>query len=179
MKITHVVAMDINGGIGRGGSMPWGRLPNELAHFRRVTSGQVMVMGRKTVESLPTDFRIGGRELVMLKGIGSDYIGSMCPIGTTWINYYELQSTINFMENEQGITNLMICGGAQTYSAFPPDEIIATVIQAEFECDTHYPFADLVLGRTDGEHVCSGVDGGLIWDAWRFKMPIPEFEDSK
>lgn len=51
-NITLVVARAENGVIGRDGGMPW-RLPEDLRHFKRVTMGTVMIMGRRTFESLP------------------------------------------------------------------------------------------------------------------------------
>ena len=58
MKIAIVVAYDKNRGIGTGGDLPWGRsLPADLAHFKELTTGGAVVMGRKTYESM------GGRPL--------------------------------------------------------------------------------------------------------------------
>jgi dihydrofolate reductase len=51
-SITIVVARAINGTIGKDGVLPW-HLPGDLRHFKQVTMGSVMVMGRKTFESLP------------------------------------------------------------------------------------------------------------------------------
>jgi dihydrofolate reductase len=50
--ITIVVARAINGTIGKDGTLPW-HLPGDLKHFRNVTMGTAMVMGRKTFDSLP------------------------------------------------------------------------------------------------------------------------------
>lgn len=48
-----VVAYDLQRGIGAGGDLPWGRsLPTDLAHFRKITSGGTVIMGRKTFESI-------------------------------------------------------------------------------------------------------------------------------
>jgi dihydrofolate reductase len=54
--IGLVWAQAANGVIGRGGTIPW-RLPEDLAHFRRLTRGATVVMGRRTWESLPPRFR--------------------------------------------------------------------------------------------------------------------------
>src|SRR6478672_12180489 len=51
-RITLVVARARNGVIGRDGSLPW-HLPADLKRFKALTMGSVMVMGRKTFESLP------------------------------------------------------------------------------------------------------------------------------
>ena len=51
-EIFLVVAVAANGVIGRDGAMPW-HLPNDLRHFKALTTGKPMIMGRKTFESLP------------------------------------------------------------------------------------------------------------------------------
>jgi len=50
--ITIVVARAINGTIGKDGGLPW-HLPGDLKHFKAVTMGSAMIMGRKTFDSLP------------------------------------------------------------------------------------------------------------------------------
>ena len=51
-SITIVVARAINGTIGKDGKLPW-HLPGDLRHFKQVTMGTAMIMGRKTFDSLP------------------------------------------------------------------------------------------------------------------------------
>lgn len=51
-----IFARAANGVIGRDGGLPW-HLPEDLAHFRRMTSGHPVIMGRRTWESLPPKFR--------------------------------------------------------------------------------------------------------------------------
>lgn len=57
-SLTLVAAVAENGVIGRGGTLPW-RLPEDLKHFRRLTLGNTVLMGRKTYDSLgkPLDGR--------------------------------------------------------------------------------------------------------------------------
>ena len=50
-RISHVVACSENGVIGRDGGMPW-HLPDELKRFKNITMGKVLIMGRKTFESI-------------------------------------------------------------------------------------------------------------------------------
>jgi dihydrofolate reductase len=51
-SITIVVARAINGTIGKDGKLPW-HIPGDLRHFKEVTMGSAMIMGRKTFDSLP------------------------------------------------------------------------------------------------------------------------------
>ena len=62
-RITLVVARAQNGVIGRGGKLPW-HLPADLKRFKALTMGSVMVMGRKTFDSLPS--LLPGRRHVVL-----------------------------------------------------------------------------------------------------------------
>ena len=65
MKITLIVARARNGVIGRDNALPW-RLPEDLAHFKRVTMGHPIVMGRKTWESIGRPLP-GRRNLVVTR----------------------------------------------------------------------------------------------------------------
>jgi dihydrofolate reductase len=56
MRINLIFARARNGVIGRDGAMPW-HLPEDLAHFKRLTAGCPVIMGRKTWDSLPPRFR--------------------------------------------------------------------------------------------------------------------------
>ncbi len=56
MKLHLIYARARHGVIGKNNQMPW-HLPEDLAHFKRVTLGQPVIMGRKTWDSLPPRFR--------------------------------------------------------------------------------------------------------------------------
>ncbi len=56
MNVALIYARAANGVIGQGGTMPW-HLPEDLAHFKALTHGCPVVMGRKTWDSLPARFR--------------------------------------------------------------------------------------------------------------------------
>lgn len=56
MEIALIYARAANGVIGQGGAMPW-HLPEDLAHFKALTQGHPVIMGRKTWDSLPARFR--------------------------------------------------------------------------------------------------------------------------
>ncbi len=55
-RLHLIYARSRNGVIGHKGQLPW-HLPEDLAHFKRVTLGQPVIMGRKTWDSLPARFR--------------------------------------------------------------------------------------------------------------------------
>ncbi|MFB6184571.1 MAG: dihydrofolate reductase [Haloarculaceae archaeon] len=56
LEVVFVVAVTDDGVIGADGDLPW-HYPEDLRHFRETTSGHPVVMGRRTYESLPEDYR--------------------------------------------------------------------------------------------------------------------------
>ena len=56
MRLNLIYARAANGVIGNNNQLPW-HLPEDLAHFKRHTSGCPVLMGRKTWDSLPPRFR--------------------------------------------------------------------------------------------------------------------------
>jgi len=66
MKLKLILARAANGVIGRDNTLPW-HLPEDMAHFKRLTMGCPVIMGRKTWESLPPRFRpLPGRLNIVL-----------------------------------------------------------------------------------------------------------------
>ena len=66
MRLHLILARAANGVIGKEGKLPW-HLPEDLAHFKRVTMGCPVIMGRKTWDSLPPKFRpLPGRANIVI-----------------------------------------------------------------------------------------------------------------
>ncbi|MBS4729945.1 dihydrofolate reductase [Mycobacterium sp. SM1] len=92
--VALIWAQSTSGVIGRGGAIPW-RLPEDQAHFKALTMGHTVVMGRRTWESLPTSVRpLPGRRNVVLSrhpgyvAHGADVVGSLCEAlseGQIWV----------------------------------------------------------------------------------------------
>ena len=83
MPLHMIYARARNGVIGKQGQLPW-HLPEDLAHFKRTTLGQPVVMGRVTWESLPEKFRpLPGRINVVVsrqtsfKALGAQVVSSL------------------------------------------------------------------------------------------------------
>ena len=66
MVISVILAIADNNVIGCSGDLPW-YLPSDLAHFKKLTEGKTLVMGRKTFDSLPSS-RLPGRDLIVVSG---------------------------------------------------------------------------------------------------------------
>jgi dihydrofolate reductase len=128
MKITIVVAMAANRVIGKDNSLPW-HLPADLKHFKQLTLGKPVVMGRKTYESI-------GRPLPERTNIvvtrDRDYAAPGCVV---------VHSLEGALEAAGESAEVMVIGGAGLYRQILPrtDTIHLTRVHAEFEGNTVFP----------------------------------------
>ena len=128
MKVSIIVAMDRCGVIGAKGRLPW-HLPADLKHFKSVTMGKPIVMGRKTHESI-------GRVLPRRENIvltrDPGYVAAGCTA---------LCSVAAVLAHCDSADEIMIMGGAEVYAQFLPraERIYLTWIDAELEGDTRFP----------------------------------------
>ena len=140
-----IVAYDTNFAIGKHGDLPWGHaLPGDLAHFRKLTRGGSVIMGRRTFES------IGKKPLPERENI----VISSRPTGA--------QKVLTAMDLESALAlaryPAFIIGGAQVYAAalqHPDiDTIYATEVGASFpDADTFFPKIDTAVWReVDRQH---------------------------
>lgn len=131
MKIGLIWAQARGGVIGRGGVMPW-HLPEDLAHFKRVTLNHPVIMGRKTWDSIPPRFRPlpGRRNIVVTRQGDLNQIG-LEPASS-------LREALQLCENAEQV---WIIGGAQIYAQALPlaDELVVTEIDADFDGDAFAP----------------------------------------
>jgi dihydrofolate reductase len=74
--VVQVVAVAENGVIGRNGTLPW-RLKSDMAHFRKVTMGKPVVMGRKTWQSLPKKPLPGRTNIVVTRDASFSATGAL------------------------------------------------------------------------------------------------------
>ena len=130
-RLGLILARSRNGVIGKGGTLPW-HLPEDLAHFKAVTLGHPVLMGRKTWDSLPERFRpLPGRRNIVLthqpewNGIGAQAACS-------------LPQALQLCEQSDEI---WVIGGATLYVAALPLAARAEVteIEADFEGDAFAP----------------------------------------
>lgn len=133
--ISFVVAMDRNRLIGAGGELPW-RLPDDMKHFREITMGKMVLMGRITYESIPERFRpLSGRTNVILTK-QKDYVAPGCLIVHT------LDEALTAAADEP---ELVVIGGAQLYEQLlsRADRIYLTLVEGEFKGDAYFPELDM------------------------------------
>jgi len=130
-RISIIAALARNGVIGRGNAMPW-HLPEDLRHFRALTMGHPIIMGRKTHESL-------GRPLPGRRNIVVSRDARFRAAGCEAVPSIEAA-----LATCAGAAEIFIIGGAQIYAASLPlaDRLHLTEIQADFEGDAHFPAID-------------------------------------
>lgn len=129
--IQLVVAYSTNRIIGKDNTLPW-RLPSDLAHFKRVTLGQPIIMGRKTWESLGRPLP-GRPNLVITRN--KDLVAEGAQI------FHSLDEALDAC---QDIDRVCIIGGEELFrSALPlAHQVIATEVHANFDGDTWFPPLD-------------------------------------
>ncbi len=145
MIVALVAAVARGGVIGRDGDLPW-RLPEDMAHFREVTLGHPVVMGRKTWESLPDRFRpLPGRLNVVVTrnpewhADGADRVGS-------------LEEALTVLD---GAERVSVIGGGEIFAAALPlaDELLLTEIELDVDGDTFFPPWSGFVETAREEHV--------------------------
>jgi dihydrofolate reductase len=124
--VALVVAHSANRVIGRDGGLPW-RLPGDLKRFRALTTGQTVIMGRRTYESLPDAFRPlpNRRNVVLTSDPGYRADGA------------ELAADLNAAL----VAPCFVIGGGEVYAQALPraQRVYATELEAEVDGDTFFP----------------------------------------
>lgn len=140
-EIVLILARAANGAIGRDGALPW-HLPADLQHFKALTLGAPMVMGRRTFDSLP-GLLPGRRHIVLTRDPHWRAAGAE-PVAT-------VKDAIALAD----ASRLSVIGGAQIHTLFEPlaHRIEMTHVALSPDADTFVPLPDPALwheiARTD------------------------------
>jgi dihydrofolate reductase len=129
--ISLIVAMDENGVIGREGRLPW-RQPADLMHFKVLTMGKPILMGRKTFDSIGKPLP-GRTNLVLTRDAAWAREGAI-----------PVRSLDDAVERSGEAAELMVIGGAEVFRLALPRarRIYLTRIHAKVQGDTHFPPVD-------------------------------------
>ncbi|MDB4834998.1 dihydrofolate reductase [Cyclobacteriaceae bacterium] len=133
MKIAQIVAVSTNLAIGKDNDLIW-RLPADLKHFKNITMGHCMLMGRKNFESIGR--ALPGRTTIIVTR-DQNYTQEGCHVVHSIDQGIELAKSLQEEE-------LMIIGGGQIYEQTLPltSKVYYTEVHEEFEADTFYPKLD-------------------------------------
>ena len=126
-----------SGVIGKDGKLPW-HLPAEFAHFKRMTMGKPVIMGRKTFESLGGK-ALPGREIRVVSKSGL--------------------SLEKALEQAGDAPEVMIAGGAEIYAQClsRATHMILSVLDQDYEGDTFFPAYDFSQWHLDQEEICDSL----------------------
>ncbi|MBI5975470.1 dihydrofolate reductase [Staphylococcus canis] len=125
MTLSILVAHDQNRGIGYKNALPW-HLPNDLKHVKKLSTGNTLVMGRGTYESI-------GRPLPNRRNVVLTSNHDFNPEGVDVIH------DIKEIDELEG--HVFIFGGQSLFEAFidKVDDMYITVIEDKFQADTFFP----------------------------------------
>ncbi len=130
-QIVLIAAVARNGTIGQDNALPW-RLKADLQHFRALTLGHPILMGRRTWDSLGRPLP-GRRNLVVSRASDFRAAGAEC--------FSDLAAAIAAAGEA---ATLFVIGGAQIYAQLLPlaDRLELTEVEADIEGDAHFPAFD-------------------------------------
>ena len=146
-EIVLVLARADNGVIGKDGDLPW-RLPADLRHFKAITAGHPMLMGRKTFDSLP-GLLPGRRHIVLTRDRAWRAEGAEVA--------HDVEAAIALAKSP----TLMVIGGAEIYRLVLPiaDRIELTEVHLDAEGDASIAYPDAAEWRETARADHPAADG--------------------
>lgn len=152
ITISAIVACSENRVIGRDGGLPW-HIPEDLKHFKRMTTGKPVIMGRRTFESIGSKALPKRLNIVVSRSESS--LPPLPPLplmgggngGAGPFHSKDIQNALAFAKKQaaqDGAAEIMICGGAQIYKAALPvtQRIYLTIVHRTIDGDTFFPELD-------------------------------------
>jgi dihydrofolate reductase len=148
-RIALVLAMATGGVIGANGALPW-RIAEDMKHFKAVTMGKPVAMGRKTWDSLPKKPLPGRANIVITRDRTFAAQGAMIA-----------HSLDEALAMARGAEEIAIIGGAEIYKqALPVADIVhLTDVHGTFEGDVHMPPFDPAAWRETAREDRATADG--------------------
>ena len=137
-RLCMLAAVDRNWGIGYDGDLLF-HLKQDMVSFREKTVGNVVVMGRKTLESLPGGKPLFGRtNIVLTKNNRFDREHRL----ENLIVLHSVEEVLEYAEKEE--SQMYIIGGSEIYRQFVTiaTEAVITKVDAERQADTYFPNLD-------------------------------------
>jgi len=149
ISVHLVAAMTKDRVIGHQGAMPW-HLPRDLGHFKKVTMGHPVLMGRKTFDSIMQSL---GKPLPGRKNIVISRGQPQVPAGV--LVYSDMEEAIaKLVDEKESVVDVI--GGGQIYEMAMPfaDRLYLTLIDANIDGDTWFPKVDLKKWQVVDTETC-------------------------
>lgn len=134
-EIIMILARADNGVIGKDGDLPW-HLPADLRHFKTLSQGKPMIMGRKTFDSLP-GLLPGRRHIVLTRDTEWEADGAEVA--------HDLKAAIRAANSP----HIMVVGGAEIYQMFLPLADRIELTEVHYDADGETKLDDLDLSQFD------------------------------
>ncbi|WP_442683505.1 dihydrofolate reductase [Stenotrophomonas sp. JC08] len=133
MKLSMIAALDRNRGIGQDNGMPW-HLPDDFRHFKALTLGKPILMGRKTAQSLGR--ALPGRTNLVLTRSGQVPFAGMQAVASL--------DEAKVIAAAEGAGELCVIGGGEIYRLLldQASDLYLTWVDTEVVADTHFPEVD-------------------------------------
>ncbi len=152
MKIILIAAIDLDGGIGKDNQLLC-HLPADLKHFKQLTSGKTVIMGRKTFDSLPGGALPNRRNIVISRQEGLAIAN--CEV------FYSIRDAFAACSSEDEV---FVIGGENIYKqTFANADVLEiTKMGARFDADAYFPIIDEAVWEciseeyhpADERHIC-------------------------
>lgn len=142
--MNAIVAVDENWGIGKNNELLC-HLPGDLKYYKETTLGKCVIMGRKTLESLPGSKPLPGRDHIILSKDSSFSVeprkGHACHVVNSREEAIKLAAEYEAKEGSEGV---FVCGGSAVYRLFLEDcrSFYVTKIHRSFDADRFFPNLD-------------------------------------
>lgn len=144
MRLSAVLACDLNGGIGKNNDLPWAHLPRikaDMRRFREITMGKPCILGRRTWESIGKP--LPGRTLIV---VSRDTPCDRLNIQSGVLRAVSIEHALNLAAAHG--EEACVIGGEDIYDALlrQCERVYLTVVEDEYECDRFAPFSLQVRG---------------------------------
>lgn len=157
MTVNAILAHDDKFGIGKNGKLPWEHSPADMKWFRECTTGHVIIMGRKTWESIGSKKLPNRTNIVITKShIEGEPDGKYSG---------DISKLLHMIKIEYPDLKTWIIGGGEIYKQALPfcDNVYLTHFKGDYECDTFVPINDYLYGYLE---MAKKEQDGLKFSIW-------------
>lgn len=136
VNIEAIVATDENYGLAKNGSIPW-KNREDMKFFKQKTIGNIVVMGSKTLLSLPNQAPLGNRFNIVLTNNKQEFLEKEKYSSCNNVIFYNYEEFMNYINNVETDKTIYIIGGKQIYDLLLPkcSKIWLSVISGNYDCD--------------------------------------------